>query len=377
MRKMTLNIHSNVKKGVIDPITEDKFINLSSLTNSLINKIVYNTEDYLKVELLSDEEPNPNNDYTSLDIFYPDVTVINYPPKPIDNLVWRLSGKEDASPKYRTMVENLIRGELYDLFINYNNNKIMKLYEYGAANIPSTNKYGEKPMDVFLSNETFKDREFLNDFKKKYSDSEINRIIYDILSYMNKRSDINILDWIDKSIKFVTDDDKKIINSEEYNVIKLKGKELRFLEIFSCGSSININAIIGGVLRFIESNPEILKVRSMYIANGRSTIESMISVNTELFFNNLKIGDFIDTILKDTLYNVDDFEKFKDYFRKNYTKTRTKRSDTMKMTLHEDNVIYSGILKDLIEFKTEVGVRWNDIFTYMKKYVEEEMVKNG
>ena len=232
-------------------------------------------------------------------------------------------------------------------------------------------------MDVFLSNETFKDREFLNDFKKKYSDSEINRIIYDILSYMNKRSDINILDWIDKSIKFVTDDDKKIINSEEYNVIKLKGKELRFLEIFSCRSSININAIIGGVLRFIESNPEILKVRSMYIANGRSTIESMISVNTELFFNNLKIGDFIDTILKDTLYNVDDFEKFKDYFRKNYTKTRTKRSDTMKMTLYEDNVIYSGILKDLIEFKTEVGVRWNDIFTYMKKYVEEEMVKNG
>ena len=166
MRKMTLDIHSNVKKGVIDPITEDKFINLSSLTNSLINKIVYNTEDYLKVELLSDEEPNPNNEYTSLDIFYPDVTVINYPPKPIDNLVWRLSGKEDASPKYRTMVENLIRSELYDLFINYNNNKIMKLYEYGAANIPSTNKYGEKPMDVFLSNETFKDREFLNDFNR-------------------------------------------------------------------------------------------------------------------------------------------------------------------------------------------------------------------
>lgn len=374
MRKMTLDIHSNIKREIIDPIVEDKFINLSSLTNSLINKIVYNTEDYL-IRSLSDKKPDQSEEYTTLDIFYPKETVISYPTKPIDNLALIFFKSKDIDPKYNTMVENLIRNELYDLFINYNNDKVMKLYEYGTANIPLRNKYGERPVDVFLSSETFKDKEFLNDFKRKYSDNEINKIIYDILGYMIRKKDINILDWIDKSIKFVTDDDKKIINIEEYNVVKLKGKELKFLETFSCRSSININAIVGGVLRFIESNPEILKVRSKRTVDGRNSIDTMISVNVELFFNNLRIGDPIDTILKDVLYSVDDFENFKECFKKNYTKIRTRRSDTMKMPLYEDNVFYSGILKDLKKFNTEVGVRWNDTFTYMKKYVEEKMAK--
>lgn len=65
MRKMTLDIHSNIKREIIDPIVEDKFINLSSLTNSLINKIVYNTEDYL-IRSLSDKKPDQSEEYTTL-----------------------------------------------------------------------------------------------------------------------------------------------------------------------------------------------------------------------------------------------------------------------------------------------------------------------
>lgn len=379
MRKITLDIHSNIKKEVIDHIVEDKFINLSSLTNAIIYKMVYNAEDYFKDKSsLNGEKPNPNEEYTSLDVFYPKEPTINYPTDPLDNLTYRLTeDSKNTDPKYRIMVENLIRSELYDLFINYDSAKMLKMFVYGISNLQRNKKYGGKPLDIFFNNSTFKDKDFLNDFKKKYSDSEINKIIYDVLGYMLRRRDIRTLDWLDRSIKFVTDDDKKIINSEEYNVIKLKGEGLKFLEVFSCESSIDKNALVGGVLRYIESNPEVLEVRSMCTANGRSSVDTKISVDARLFFNDLEIGGYMDEILKEVLYSVDDFKKFKEYFRKNYTKIRMKRSDKIEMPLYERNVFYSWILKDLKEFKTEVGVRWNDIFTYMKKYVEEEMVKNG
>ena len=308
VKYLVLNVQKDFKEEIIDPILDKKGLKLSSVTRAAIKKVADKGLSSYAIDSELFKTYKCKRFPIILDIEGRLDTNVGDSINKINKKV-RMSNGGKTEKTIKSKVNDILRDEVYGIFMNYNDKDVFELlHEYGDNCYLKETDYSSNKIFIVSSN-YFDDKNFLKKLKEKYS---LNRVIH-FLSKHIMDNKINLFEYIDDKLTsgLISYDEVEDYNRGDKYTVTLK-KENRFDAIsMSHKLGIPVQIMIHAVLRYLEKNPNLYELlEDIKRLNNRPV--DMI-VDSKLINGKTSLKDCrneISSIMK----KVDDFEKFKEYF---------------------------------------------------------------
>ena len=364
VKYLVLNIQKDFKKEIIDPIIESKGFKLSSITRAAIKKVAdkglstYAIDNKLFNTFKGERYPIMLDINNRLDSNVGDS--INKISRRV-----RISNGDKAERTIKTKVNDIIRDEVYGIFMNYNDKNIFELlYEYGDNCYLKEMDYPSSKI-FMVSGDYFNDKNFLKKLKEEYS---LNNVIHTISKYIMDNK-INLFEYIDDELTGSLISHNELENDNHNDKYMITIKKVNGFDAISMAHKLGIpvQIMMYAVLKYLEKNPDLYELLEDVKRLNNKPVDMV--VDSKIINNKTTLEDRRNEIFS-ILEKVDDFEKFKEYFLE---KKRNQVPQELPVKIHfgKKSKFFSELI-ELRQFSKLNNSSWNTIFTIMKEYVEKQ-----
>lgn len=364
VKYLVLNIQKDFKKEIIDPILESKGFKLSSITRAAIKKVAdkglstYAIDNKLFNTFKGERYPIMLDINNRLDSNVGDS--INKISRRV-----RISNGGKSEKTIKAIVNDILRDEVYGIFMNYNDDDVFELlYEYGDNCYLRETEYPSSKIFVISSN-YFDDKNFLKKLKEEYP---LNSVINTLSKYIMDNK-INLFEHIENGLtdSLISYDELEDDGHDGNYMISIKKKNGFDAISMAHKLGIPVQIMVYSVLRYLEKNPNLYELLEDIKRLNNKPVN--MAVDSKIINGKNDPEECKDELFS-ILEKVDDFEKFKEYFlekKRNYVP----QGSPIKIHFGKRSKFFSELI-ELRQFSKLNNSSWNTVFDVMREYVDKQ-----